>query len=509
MRRIIKLMLCILIISSLMFPYAAFARGGDNGYEGGISSGEAPGKTSYEYQEVNFITGEPIVFKGTLVISKNMKKDTLVTTYRYTLNNLDRNAVLNREITLSTQITTKDNGQTVEESLLDGRTSELVRVGSQTYILENYDFSRSRLVDHKPAIDYYAGNLWGKKTYRIASGTGTVTVEETGSFYGYDQYWGSAEAMEIKYVIDSRQKKGNSFETWSGTASVTLSSTVVQDLKYEENVPDQISFSGGYVKLQNNESILEYSCSLPEFDQNGFATDNMLKKNGSLKLESFPSQTRLPVANISHLRGHWAENDIKALYSLEVFNEGSTEFNPDKYITRAEFAAVMVRAAKEVPEDESLKKKTVTRTVTSRRNTKEEVVSPFIDVKTTDKYYKEIEEAYKRGLMGGNANGRFEPNQPITVAEALTVFIRALGLESLAPNPNPVTSFANNDKIPAYARKAVYVAQRIGLIKGDIKGYLNPEENLTMGRAAVMVKRFIDYMRSDIRKDYRERIINY
>ena len=41
-----------------------FAREGDSGYEGGISSGEAPGKTSFEYKEVCFITGEPIALRN-------------------------------------------------------------------------------------------------------------------------------------------------------------------------------------------------------------------------------------------------------------------------------------------------------------------------------------------------------------------------------------------------------------------------------------------------------------
>jgi len=508
MKKFIKKIFCALIITGLVLPTGAYAQGGENGYAGGISSGEAPGKTSYEYQEVSFITGEPITFKGTLTIKKNLKNDVLVTTYRYTLANQDKSAILNREISIKTQITKKDNGQSVEDSYLENRTSEVIRVGNQSYILENYDFSSTKLIDHKPAIDYYAGNFWGRKTYRVGNGTGTITVEEDGEFYGYDQYWGSAEAMEIRYFIESSQKKGVSFDEWSGEASVKLSSSVVQDLKYVENQPDQISFSGGFVKVQNNESILEYSCSLPEFDQDGYATDYMITWDGSLKLETFPSQTRLPVAQINQIRGHWAENEIKTLYSLEILNDGIDMINPERHITRAEFASLIVKAAREVPEDETLTRKT-TRTATSRKNAKETVISPFSDVQTTDKYYSDIEAAYKRGLMNGNKDGTFNPDQPITITEALIVFINALGLESLAPNSAPVTIFKDNDRIPAYARRAVYVAHKIGLVKGDDKGYLHPQEELTFARAAVLINRFIDYMRKDIRKDYRERLVNY
>jgi N-acetylmuramoyl-L-alanine amidase len=89
------------------------------------------------------------------------------------------------------------------------------------------------------------------------------------------------------------------------------------------------------------------------------------------------------------------------------------------------------------------------------------------------------------------------------------VFIRCLGLESLAPNPNGVTVFKDNDDIPQNAREAVFVAHRIGLIQGDEKGYLRPNEKITKGRLAALLNRFINYMRYDIRRDYRERIVNF
>jgi len=69
--------------------------------------------------------------------------------------------------------------------------------------------------------------------------------------------------------------------------------------------------------------------------------------------------------------------------------------------------------------------------------------------------------------------------------------------------------FRDSDDIPRYAKGPVYVAHRIGLVMGDDKGYLRPNEYLTKARAAVIINNFIDYMRNDLRKDYRERIVNY
>lgn len=503
MKRIFNTVVCIFIGLGLLLPAAAFAREGDCGYEGGISSGEAPRKVSYDYQEVCFITGEPILFKGTLTLKKSLKQGNISATYTYNLKNTDKAATLTRTLVYETKVTKKDNGQTIEETALTGTPTESVKIGTATYALKSYDFTRSRIIDSKPAVDYYAGNIWGKKTYQMgaADSAKTITVEATGNFYGYDQYWGTTEVEAIDYVIQNDSKA----DKWGGTANVTLSSTTTKQIRFIKNQPDQISFDGGYVQSQYNDSILEYTAKLPEFDSGGVSTDKLLDFNDSLKIETFPVETRLPVPNLSQLRGHWAENDVKELYSLEVFKGDDAAFNPQQYMTRAEFAAAIVQTAREVPVDPALVPKTTGKTGTAATA----APSPFKDVTADNVYFTQINNAYKRGLISGRGNNAFDPGSYLTVADAIALFIRALGLESLAPNPGAVTTFKDNDLIPTYARNAAFVAQRIGLIKGDDRGYLNPNENLTKARAAALLNRFIGYMRDGIRKDYRERAVNY
>lgn len=512
-----KKMISILAAIALLLPTAAYAREGDCGYEGGISSGESPGKTTFDYQEVCFITGEPVVLKGTLTLKKSVKADKITASYKYDLKNIDKSATLARTISFDTKLTKKDNGQTVEETVLSGKSSEVFKIGKDTYTMKNYDFTRSNLLDVRPAINYFAGNTWGKKTYTYttsgtSTATGTVTVEATGDFYGYDQYWGTAEAIVTDYVIQSEQKKGEDFEKWGGTARVTLSSTTAKKLRYVENEPNNMSFSGGYLQTQYNDNILEYTCRLPEFDSLGNSTDNMIMTNDSLKLESSPVQTRLTVPDMSQIKGHWAENEIKILYALEVFKNIDSSFDPDRYVSRSEFTAEVLNAAKEVPPDPAATgKKTTAATTATTRNTrtKNKVVSPFSDVETDDEYFEQINSAYKRGLINGNGFSSFGPEEKITIADALTILIRAVGLEGIAPGPKAVTSFRDNDSIPEYARNAVYVADRIGLVKADDNGNLNPDEPITRAASATLLKKFVDYLREDIRRDYREHIINY
>lgn len=509
------ILILIIILTGIPWPIRVSARMGECGYDGGISSKQASyanqRRLTYNYREVCFITGEPIVFEGILTIEKSLKNDQLTTRYRYALNNTEKSATLDRNLEFRTTLSKKENGQTIEETVLARMPQETISIGDVTYTANEYEFTRTNIIDPKPAVNYYSGNVRSSKVYEIGGAAGTVKVETTGSFYGYEQYWGCTETQVLNVVIECENMVGGKIDKWGGTANIKLSSSDIKQLKYEENELYLISFQGGFILSEYSSSILEYVSRLPEFDKNGVSTDNIITTQKSLKLESFPSEARLPVPDIRHLRGHWAEKDVKLLYSLDLFNGNSLMFEPEQLITRAEFTAAMVQAAKEVPADPALASKTSSnRTTRTQRNSKNTKVEPsFKDVLTDNIYFASIEDAYKRGLIAGKSNGMFYPGHSITVAEAVTIFIRALGLESLSPGTYAVTSFRDDNMIPNFAREAVYVAQKIGLVRGDDKGYLRPNESLTKARAAAMINRFLEYMRDGMRKDYRDGIVNY
>jgi hypothetical protein len=460
-----------------------------------------------DYQEVSFVSGAPVVFKGTMTIKKSQKQNKITTTYTYTLKNTEKGATLSRTLVFDTNTTTQSNGQ-ISEAVTLTSARETVKIGSTTYNLANtadYQYARSNLADPKPAVNYHQGSIWSRKVYSVGAATNgnTVTVECTGSFYGYDQYWGSAESLALDYDITS-EINGDS---WGGTASVSVSSTSTEQLEYQKNLPDQISFDGSYVQSRKNSNILEYSSILPEFDSKGVATKHTLTKNDSLDIETFPVQKRLPTVSPANIRGHWAENDIRVMFGLEVFKGDARNFNPDNYMTRAEFAAALVQIAKEVPKDPSLAVRTVSTASRSRNNAP--VVSPFDDVSVDNIYFNQIKSAFDRKLIDGKGNDLYMPNGTITKADAITTFIRALGFEDLAPAPVAVTGFRDNDLIPSYARSSAYVAQKIGLLLSDSKGNMNPNQKLTKAEGAVLFDNLIKYMQDGIRKDYSERFVSY
>jgi hypothetical protein len=231
----------------------------------------------------------------------------------------------------------------------------------------------------------------------------------------------------------------------------------------------------------------------------------MLNYKDSLKIETFPVQKRLPEVAQASFKGHWAESDLRLMFGLEVFKGSGLGFKPEQSMSRAEFAAGMVQIARAVPADPSL----ATRTSVTRSSKKTTEVSPFKDVSVQNAYYAQIKNAYTRGLLGGKGDGLFGPNESITRANAIVAIIRALGFESLAPQPIAVTGFRDNDSIPAYARNAAYVAKKIGLLQGDSKGNMNPSKKLTRAEGAALFKTLITYLEDGIKKDYMERLVNY
>ena len=502
----------LILLPCLFIPSTAYAREGICGYEGGISSGEVSGKTTYDYKEVSFISGEPVVFEGTLIIKKSQRQDKTTTTYTYSLKNTEKDATLSRTLVFNTTATTRENGQITETVAFSKTPTETIKIGDTTYTLRganSYDLARSNLIDPKPAVNYHAGSIWSRKIYQVgqAADGNTVTVECTGEFYGYDQYWGNAESLLLNYTISSENYGTQSVDKWGGTATVAISATSTEQLEYQDNRPDQISFSGSYVQSRMNSSILEYTCMLPEFDAKGISTDNIKTYKDSLKIETFPTQKRLPTVNPANIRGHWSEEDLRIMFGLEVFKGDGLNFNPDQYMSRAEFATAMVQIAKEVPVDPALVKST---NLTTRRTTSKQVItSPFNDVSINNLNFSQIKSAYERNLLSGKGSNLFGPNDNITKADAIVAFIRALGFESLAPAPIAVTGFRDNDLIPSYARNAAYVAKKIGILQSDSKGNMNPTKKLTKAEGAALFKSLITYLQDGIKKDYRERMVNY
>lgn len=110
------------------------------------------------------------------------------------------------------------------------------------------------------------------------------------------------------------------------------------------------------------------------------------------------------------------EKELELLNSLSLLPETfADDFKPDKGMSRAEFASLC----------------------TSVFNLKEfdgtaDMTNVFSDVLSSSRYFADIMEVYSYGLMTGDGNGNFKPDDKITYGAAVKVIMSALGYDRMA-----------------------------------------------------------------------------
>ncbi|CAH1222747.1 hypothetical protein PAECIP111892_05195 [Paenibacillus auburnensis] len=175
---------------------------------------------------------------------------------------------------------------------------------------------------------------------------------------------------------------------------------------------------------------------------------------------------------------HWARADIELLASKLIVN-GSTasEFAPDSSITRAEFAALLVRSLGLTP-----------------------VAAPaaFTDVKEGDWYAGSIGAAVQAKLVEGFQDNSFRPSETITREQMAVMISRAIGAagkaNSAAGNPNVLLAgFSDKTSIGSWAQAAVAQAVEAKIITGMTSATFVPSAKASRAQAAVMLTRLLQY----------------
>mgnify|MGYP002621556851 CR=1 FL=1 len=143
---------------------------------------------------------------------------------------------------------------------------------------------------------------------------------------------------------------------------------------------------------------------------------------------------------------HWAAPFISLLAGLDViqgYEDGS--FRPDRTVTRAEFAAMLVRLfpfPKADPQASSVS---------------------FTD--TQDHWARQtIERLAQLGLLSGYPDGTFKPDAAMTREEMVYVIMKPLNPDELPKTEN--SGFTDMDQTATYARTAVEAAAKLGIVSG-------------------------------------------
>lgn len=174
---------------------------------------------------------------------------------------------------------------------------------------------------------------------------------------------------------------------------------------------------------------------------------------------------------------HWACEAIHDLAARFIVNgTGEGLFSPDTRITRAEFAAIMVRAF-------------------GLRH--EEGTGAFHDIHETDWYQRPVHTAAVYGLITGFADGTFRPEQKISREEAMVIISRAMKLtglwdEMLIHKGDDVLSmYVDGDQVAAWSKEGVLASLQAGIIKGKNGAKLEPQAYMTRAEAVTMIQRLL------------------
>lgn len=487
-----------IIVAVLILAMAMPVQAVPPDFSGGVAD-------EYKYQEMVFLTGEPVLFSGTIKINQKEKGDIRTITYDMSLTS-DNKALKGKLSRKMSYVISSDRqvevGQTLSQTEVTSF-KESITINGDKYDLKDMQFSKSDAVDNRPASDFYSGNIQARKTYTINKTQGELILDISGGDVGYNNFWGSTETQILDYSIRVARTippaKGQTQSrdvSWDGTVRVGVSDSINSSLQYSESLASLSSFNGSYTRVTRGEMAAQYDYDLPLM-MDGFVTNDRNRGQTSLNLQKLPKVEKLLIPKFRDIGGHWAEESIKQLYSLDVFTGSSQFFAPDAPISRIDFIRALIKACDIRTNQES--------GVGKKKAPPE--VSPFSDLPVSSPDYKYVKAAIEKGLTTGVSVSKFGPDNELSRAQAITMLIKALGYEGKAPSPGYSTAFADEDQIPSWSRDSIYLAAEIGLISGDESNNIYPAKAITRGEASSMLTRFLEFLQSDLQKDYRENIV--
>ncbi|WP_090116770.1 S-layer homology domain-containing protein [Cohnella sp. OV330] len=251
------------------------------------------------------------------------------------------------------------------------------------------------------------------------------------------------------------------------------------------------------IEITNFEAYVERTIAIPDgVDPNKITTGIVVEPDGSVrhvptqvvvignqyfaKVNSLTNSTYSlvyhPVTFVDVDR-HWAKTAVNDMGSRMVINGiGNDVFNPDQAITRAEFAAIMVRGLglKSTSGDTS-----------------------FSDVKTTDWFSGAIQTLYQHKLIDGFEDGTFRPTDTITREQAMKIIAQAMVLTDLKSkliakeSATELKPFTDGNTVAEWAKTNVADVIQAGIVTGRSRTTLAPKANISRAEVAVIIQKLL------------------
>ncbi len=149
-----------------------------------------------------------------------------------------------------------------------------------------------------------------------------------------------------------------------------------------------------------------------------------------------------------------------------------TAFAPGKAITRGDFVMFLVNAlGLDIEPGEN-----------------------FADVKENAKYSRAVAIGRAAGILKGVGNDMFNPEAEITRQDLMVICARGMRLKKEPGEAADISAFPDNTLIADYAVADIAAMVRVGIVKGNADGTINPLGNTTRAEAAVIMERIVAYL---------------
>ncbi len=175
---------------------------------------------------------------------------------------------------------------------------------------------------------------------------------------------------------------------------------------------------------------------------------------------------------VKAVENHWSKDAVNDMASrLVIFNPEF--FEPNKAITRADFAEYIVRALG------------LYRVGSAHEN-------KFKDVSGTGDRTLAILIANEYGIVAGYPDGTFRPNQQITREEAMTMYARAMKVTKLeGVDGDRYQNYTDYNQVGSWAIADVKEVLSARVFNGTTATTISPKSNLTYAEAAQAIKNLL------------------
>lgn len=165
---------------------------------------------------------------------------------------------------------------------------------------------------------------------------------------------------------------------------------------------------------------------------------------------------------------------VVAANLMSNFSDG--QFYPERLVSRAELASIMVKAFR----------------LNKRVNLPKDSIT-VADVPSSHWAYNDIQTVLKTDIMRGYRGNLFFPNQRVTRAEAMAIFAQAYGVFQFPDETvnEILAAYPDKASIPTWARRAIATVISEGFASTDAQGNLLPLKPMTRGEMAYLLSQYL------------------